>query len=390
MPTDKTPPGEGEPSKSEPGTGESEELTSSEADNATPADESTSDESTSDEATSDEAKVTAPAAASIPGESTPGETRATRSLILGIVGLFAPIVAPFAIWQAGKARKDGNPAKAGRILGWIGSALLVIWLAVSIVVASLGLSVVNQVNASAAQVVTVGASPTPHAKILQYIQDNLAAKAGITIKIVEYDDYVQPNEALASGELDANYFQHLPYLESQIKDKGYQFSHGAGVHIEPYAAFSTKYKALSELPDGATIAITNDASNQIRGLRLLETAGLLNGITDDTTVVSLTSAQNPHRYTFEENQSEVIVQQLNDPKVDLAFINGNYILNAGLSTKDALAVEKVADNPYANLLVWRTNNTNPGVAKLEELLHSTEVADYIRQTWPNGDVIPGV
>ncbi|HEY3340284.1 MAG TPA: MetQ/NlpA family ABC transporter substrate-binding protein [Propionicimonas sp.] len=245
--------------------------------------------------------------------------------------------------------------------------------------------------ASAAEptVVTVGASPVPHAKILEFVQRNLAAKAGIELKIVEFDDYVQPNEALASKELDANYFQHLPYLEAQIKEKGYAFEHGAGVHIEPYAAFSKKYKALADLPAGASIAITNDASNQIRGLRVLETAGLLTGITDDSNVLNLTKAQNPKGFTFIENQAEVIVQQLDDPKVDLAFVNGNFILTAGLSTKDALAVEKVEGNPYANLLVWRSDNTNPGVAKLEELLHSTEVADFIRATWPSGDVIPG-
>jgi D-methionine transport system substrate-binding protein len=237
--------------------------------------------------------------------------------------------------------------------------------------------------------VTVGASPTPHAKILEFIQQNLAAKAGINIKVVEYDDYVQPNEALASGELDANYFQHLPYLEAQIKEKGYKFDHGAGVHIEPYALFSSKYKKLADVPDKASIAITNDASNQIRGLRILQDNGLLNGITDDSTVLNLTKAQNPHGYTFIENQPEVIVQQLDDPKVDLAFINGNFILSAGLSTKNALAVEKVADNPYANLLVWRSDNTNPGVAKLETLLHSQEVKDFIVKTWPSGDVIPG-
>ena len=104
--------------------------------------------------------------------------------------------------------------------------------------------------------VTVGASPVPHAKILQFVKDKLATAAGLDIKIVEYDDYVQPNEALASGELDANYFQHLPYLQSQIKDKGYKFEHGAGVHIEPYAAFSKKYKSLTELPDGRKLLVS--------------------------------------------------------------------------------------------------------------------------------------
>lgn len=237
--------------------------------------------------------------------------------------------------------------------------------------------------------VTVGASPVPHAKILEFVQQNLAAKAGIELKIVEFDDYVQPNEALASGELDANYFQHLPYLEDQIKDKGYKFDHGLGVHIEPYAVFSSEHKAISEVPDGASIAITNDASNQYRGLKLLADNGLLANLTADSTVVSLTPEQNPRGFKFIENQPEVIVQQLDDPAVDLAFVNGNFILTAGLAAKDALLVEKVENNPYANLPVWRSDNTNPGVAKLEELLHSTEVADFIGQTWPSGDVIPG-
>lgn len=236
--------------------------------------------------------------------------------------------------------------------------------------------------------VTVGASPVPHAKILEYVRDNLAEKAGIKLEIKEFDDYVQPNEALASGELDANYFQHLPYFEAQVKEKGYQFAHGAGVHIEPYAAFSSKHKSASELPDGATIAITNDASNQVRGLKLLADAGLLKDIKDDSSVLTLTDAQNPKKFKFVENQPEVIVKQIDDPAVDLAFVNGNFILTAGLKSSDALLLEKVENNPYANFLAWRSDNKNEGVAKLEELLHSQEVKDYIKKTWPAGDVIP--
>ena len=237
--------------------------------------------------------------------------------------------------------------------------------------------------------VKVGASPVPHAKILEFVQQNLATDAGLKLDIVEFDDYVLPNEALASGELDANYFQHLPYLEAQIAEKGYQFEHGAGVHIEPYAAFSSKYKSFAEVPDGASIAITNDASNQIRGLRVLEANGQLSGITDDSNVLNLTAEQNPRGFKFIENQPEVIVQQLDDPAVDVAFVNGNFILTAGLSTADAIGIEAVEGNPYANFLVWRTDNANEGVAKLDELLHSSQVAEFIRQTWPNGDVIPG-
>ncbi len=237
--------------------------------------------------------------------------------------------------------------------------------------------------------VKVGASPVPHAKILEFVQSELAADAGIKLDIVEFDDFVLPNEALASGEIDANYFQHLPYLEDQIKEKGYKFDHGTGIHIEPYAAFSDKYASFDEVPDGATIAITNDAANQIRGLRVLEAEGQLKDVADDSNVLSLTDEQNPRGFKFAENQPEVIVQQLQDPAIDVAFVNGNFILTAGLNTDDAIATEAVEGNPNANLLAWRTDNTNEGVAKLDELLHSDEVAAFIKETWPSGDVIAG-
>ncbi len=237
--------------------------------------------------------------------------------------------------------------------------------------------------------VIVGASPVPHARILEFVQENLAAAAGIKLEIREFDDYVLPNEALAAGELDANYFQHLPYLEDQIKEKGYQFSHGEGIHIEPYALFSKKYKKAADIPDGAVVALTNDPSNQYRGLKLLESVGLLKDVKQGDSALTLTDAQNPKGLKFEENQPEIIVQQLDDPKVDVALINGNFILTAGLNTADAIAAETVKGNPYANILVWRTDNTNPGVAILDKLLHSKEVADFIRQTWPSGSVSPG-
>ena len=234
--------------------------------------------------------------------------------------------------------------------------------------------------------VTVGASPVPHAKILQYVRDNLAKDAGIELEIKEFDDYVLPNSALNDGSLDANYYQHLPYLENEMSQKGYKFTHGAGIHIEPLSVFSRKYSDLASVPDGATIAITSDVSNQYRALKLLEKAGLLQNLTKDATVLSLTAEQNPRGFKFEENQPEVIVQLLDDSAIDLAFINSNFILSAGLNTSGALLVEEVEDNPYANLLVWREDNTNPGVQKLDELLHSQQVKDFIKQTWPKGEV----
>ncbi len=237
--------------------------------------------------------------------------------------------------------------------------------------------------------VKVGASPLPHTKILEFVQQNLAANAGLDLEIVEFDDFVLPNEALASGEIDANYFQHLPYLEDQIREKGYEFDHGEGIHIEPYAAFSNTYESLQEVPDGATIAITNDAANQIRGLRVLEAEGQLRGVEDDSSVLTLTEEQNPRGFQFSENQPEVIVQQLEDPAIDVAFVNGNFILHAGLNTDDAIAVEDVEGNPNANLLAWRRDDPNEAVLKLDELLHSDEVAAFIKETWPSGDVIAG-
>ena len=236
---------------------------------------------------------------------------------------------------------------------------------------------------------TVGASPVPHAKILEFVRDNLAKDAGLDIQIKEFEDYVLPNEALASKELDANYFQHLPYLESQINDKGYKFAHGEGIHIEPLKLMSEKHTATDAIPEGGKVVITNDVSNQFRGLKLLEKAGLLTNVPDGATVLTLTDAENPKKLTFEETQPEVVVQQVSDPTVDAAIINANFILTAGLDPSKAIDSEEVAGNPYANMLVWREGEDTDAIKKLDELLHSDEVAEFIKSEWPNGDVIPG-
>ena len=212
--------------------------------------------------------------------------------------------------------------------------------------------------------VKVGASPVPHAKILEYVRDNLAAEAGIEIEITEFDDYVLPNSSLSDGSLDANYFQHLPYLEDEMRDKGYKFAHGEGIHIEPMSVFSKKHTDLSTVPDGAVVAINSDVTNQYRALKLLEQAGLLKNLTKDSTVLNLTAEQNPR-----------------------GLVNSNFILSANLDTSNALLAEQVENNPYANILVWREDNTNQGVKKLDELLHSQQVKDFIKQTWPKGEVL---
>lgn len=239
------------------------------------------------------------------------------------------------------------------------------------------------------QEVIVGASPVPHAKILEFVRDNLAADAGISIEIREFDDYVLPNQALSDGELDANYFQHVPYFEAEVAEKGYEFEHGEGVHIEPLRLFSSKVSDPSEIQDGATVAITNDVSNQARGLLLLQEAGLLENIDLESSVLELTEEQNPKGLQFEETQPEVVVQLIDDPAVDVAVINANFVLTAGLNPEDAIFSESVEGNPYANIVAWRTDNDNEGVQILDELLHSDEVAEFIETTWPSGDVVAG-
>ena len=233
---------------------------------------------------------------------------------------------------------------------------------------------------------TVGASPTPHARILEFVRDNLAEEAGLDLEIQEFDDYITPNISLDDGDSDVNYYQHLPYLESQMESQGYDFEHGEGIHVEPYAAFSEKHKDVSSIEDGARVMVTNDPSNQARALKMLEEAGLVKDIADDSSVLTLTDEQNPKKLDFQENQPELLVNDLGDPTVDLAIINGNYILEAGLSTDDALLVESVEDNPYANFLVWKAGSKDARIDKLEELLHSPETKAFIEETWPNGDV----
>ena len=230
---------------------------------------------------------------------------------------------------------------------------------------------------------SVGASPVPQAKILEFINQDLAPKAGLKLDIKEIEDYQTPNTALSDGSLDANYYQHLPWYEDQVKTKGYKFGHGEGIHIEPYAAFSEKVKDIKDIQDGAKVAITNDPSNQVRALKVLDQAGDL----EDSSVITLSDEQNPKKLKFSENQPELLINDLKDPSVDLALINGNFILKAGLSTKDALAVESVENNPYANFLAWREDSKDDvRIKKLDELLHSPEVKAFIEKEWPNGDV----
>ncbi len=232
--------------------------------------------------------------------------------------------------------------------------------------------------------VVVGASPSPHARILEFIQEDLAEANGITLKIVEYTDYVQPNEALASGDLDANYFQTIPYLEEESEARGYDFVPGEGIHLEPLAVYSEKITSLDELPDGAKVGIINDTTNQGRALKLLADNGLVE--LPESGDVNINTVTKVKDFEFIETEGAQLARAL--PDVDVAVINGNFAQEAGLAPADSLAIEETEGNPALNVLVWAPDSDNAeAIATLEELLHSPEVAAYIESQWPDGSVI---
>ncbi|WP_152188793.1 MetQ/NlpA family ABC transporter substrate-binding protein [Georgenia satyanarayanai] len=239
-----------------------------------------------------------------------------------------------------------------------------------------------------AATIVVGASPTPHAEILEFVQDNLAEDAGFTLEIVEYTDYVQPNVQLAEGELDANFFQHLPYFEAEVAEKGYDFAHFEGVHIEPYGVYSDSLTSLDELPDGAQVGVPNDPANQARALELLAAEGVFTLAEDveDPTIFDV--ADNPKNIELAELEAAQLVRSLQD--FDAAVINGNYALEADLNpAEDAIVLESGEDNPYANLLAVRSEDAeSEAILALDEALHSQEVRDFITERWPAGEIIP--
>ncbi len=236
----------------------------------------------------------------------------------------------------------------------------------------------------------VGASPVPHAEILDYIAKNLAPKAGIKLDVVSYDDYIQPNVALQEGKLDANYFQHVPYLDQQKKDNpSYKdLTPLKPVHLEPLGIYSKKLQDVNAVKDGGTVTLSNDPANEARGLKLLQQAGLIklkDGAGLDATPADV--GDNPKNLKFKTIAPANLPRTLDD--ADLAIINGNYAIEAKLSpAKDALVLEAAQDNPYANLLVAKDSEVqDPRVQKLEQLLHSPEVKQFIQDKY-QGSVIP--
>ena len=240
--------------------------------------------------------------------------------------------------------------------------------------------------AHAGEKLVVGATPVPHAEILELIKPELA-KEGVDLEIKVFNDYVQPNLQVFQKKLDANYFQTKPYLDGFNKGKKADLVTVVGVHVEPFGGYSSKYKSLADLPDGATVAIPNEGSNAGRALLLLEKAGLitLNDPTDALATVKDVKT-NPKNLKFKELESAMLARAYN--QVDLDMINTNYALEAKLNPKkDALILEG-ADSPYVNFLVARPDNAHSdAIQKLAKALTSPEVKAFLAQKY-DGAVLP--
>ncbi len=236
------------------------------------------------------------------------------------------------------------------------------------------------------KVLTAGATPEPHAAMLNLVADDLAAR-GFKLKVIEFTDYVTPNEALESGEIDVNFFQHLPYLESFNTEHNTHLVSAGGIHVEPLALYSEGFKNLADLPMGAVIAIPNDPTNEGRALLLLQSAGLISLKQDaGLEATPFDIAENPRKLRFQEIEAATLPRVLGD--VDAAVINGNYAIPAGLvATKDGLFIEG-SDSPYVNVIAVKTGNEDsPAVTALLEVLRSEKVAEWVKERYPNGEVV---
>lgn len=234
-------------------------------------------------------------------------------------------------------------------------------------------------------VLRVGATQVPHAEILNHVKPILE-KEGIQLEVRVFQDYVLPNKAVEEGELKANYFQHIPWMESTNKEQGWHLVKVAGIHIEPMGAYSKKYTSKEEIPDGATIALPNATSEMTRVLLLLDRQGLikLDNREGDKTLQNIES--NPKNLKFKALEPAILPRVLNE--VDMAVINTNYALQAKLNPlKDALFIED-KDSPYVNVLAVKAGNEkDPAIQKLAEVLTSPEVKKFIEEKY-NGAVVP--
>ncbi|PZX04802.1 D-methionine transport system substrate-binding protein [Psychrobacillus insolitus] len=236
----------------------------------------------------------------------------------------------------------------------------------------------------------VGASNTPHAVILEEVKP-LLEEQGIELTIETYQDYILPNKDLDSGDLDANYFQHIPYFESQKEEFGYDFTNAGGIHIEPIGLYSKKYGSIEELPDGATILMSNSIADHGRVLAMLEAKGLITlaeGVEKSVAEVK-DIVENPKNLVFDANyESALMVQLFENEEGDAVLINSNYALDAGINPlEDSIAIED-SESPYVNIIAVNSGDEDSEVIKaLVEALHSKEIQDFIVSEW-GGSVVP--
>lgn len=264
--------------------------------------------------------------------------------------------------------------------------LLVSLLMVVMAVAGCGTNAPAADKAVDNKVLKVGATAVPHAEILEVVKPILE-KEGIKLEIVEFSDYVQPNLAVSDKELDANFFQHTPYLEKFCAERNLNLVNVAGVHLEPMGIYSKNIKNIADTKDGAKVGIPNDPTNGGRALALLANAGLItlkDGVGIHATVPDITA--NPKNLKINELEAAQLPRSLDD--LDLAVINTNYALEANLvPAKDALFIEQ-NDSPYVNILVARAGDENrPEIQKLAAALKSEEVKKFINEKY-KGAILP--
>lgn len=238
--------------------------------------------------------------------------------------------------------------------------------------------------------IVVGASNVPHAEILEEAKPLLKEK-GYELEIKTFNDYIVPNQALDSKELDANYFQHIPYLESQMAENNYKFEVAGGIHIEPIGVYSKKYKSLDDLPKGAHIIMSSSVADHGRILTMLEKEGLIT-LKEGVEKVKATTddiAENPKKLKFDtEYEAALLPQIFNNGEGDAVLINSNYAIDAGLNPiKDSIAIEE-SDSPYVNVIAVREGDKDkPAIKALVEVLHSKEIQDFILEKY-KGAVVP--
>ncbi|TLD80989.1 ABC transporter substrate-binding protein [Helicobacter sp. MIT 05-5293] len=234
-------------------------------------------------------------------------------------------------------------------------------------------------------ILKVGATPVPHAEILEVIKSDLSAQ-GIELQIVNFTDYVTPNVSLNDGSIDANFHQHKPFLDSLKTERGFDLEPVANIHIEPIGFYSKKFSSVDEIPNGSTIAIPNDPSNGGRALILLHHKGLITlKDVENLNASEIDIIENPRDFKIKPIEAAMIPRTLDS--VDAAVINGNYALQAGLKGADALFLEG-SESPYANILVVKSQRVDdPAILKLKEALQSQKVKDFILEKY-QGEVLP--